>query len=142
MKYFLMLLISVSVNSFAKEHIVKMHTQKNSEMMIFDPEFIRVDIGDTIVFTPTSEDHNSKSILVPKEAKNWNSKDGETIKVTLDKEGLYAFECTNHAIMGMIGAVQVGKAVNKESFTSTLKTLESKLVMNKNRVQRILSNIR
>ena len=36
----------------------------------------------------------------------------ENISVTLNEEGVYVYQCTPHLILGMIGVIQVGEAVN------------------------------
>ena len=58
--------------------------------------------------------HNSESVegLIPAEASPWKGEINENISVTLNEEGVYVYQCTPHLILGMIGVIQVGEAVN------------------------------
>ena len=74
--------------------------------------FLKIKAGDEVIFSPKSKGHIPHSIYIPAGAKSWKGKISEEIKVNLDKEGVYIYECQNHGIMGMTGIIQVGKASN------------------------------
>ncbi len=80
--------------------------------------FIAVDVGDTITFVPSDASHNVQSIVVPEGAKTFNTQMGATVTLSFDQEGAYFYKCTPHFMLGMLGMVQVGNAVNKAAIES------------------------
>ena len=92
------LIITLAASLSAAEHEVKMLNFGDGGSMIFEPGFLKVNKGDTINFKSVDLAHNSEI--------------NENISVTLNEEGLYVYQCTPHLILGMIGVIQVGEAVN------------------------------
>lgn len=126
----------------AKIYQVKMLNKKNYENMIFDPNFLKVELGDEVEFVPTDKGHNSRAILVPKGAEKWQSKTDEIITVKFIKKGLYFYECQNHGIMGMVGLIQVGNDTsNFDDLVDLTDNYRKKLIMNKSRINGILVNL-
>lgn len=80
------------------------------ERFAFKPDLVQANPGDTIKFIPTDPGHNSASTegMIPEGAESWKGKIGEEISVTLDKEGTYAYHCTPHRTLGMVGLILVG----------------------------------
>lgn len=110
---------------FAAEHEIKMLNKGADGIMVFEPAFVKAAPGDTITFVATDPTHNAKSVLVPDGAKEFQTpgatmKKGEKASFVLDKEGVYVYECVPHTPMGMVGLVQVGKAVNADKATADL----------------------
>ena len=100
--------------SEGSEHTVKMLNSGDGGNMIFEPAVIKVSKGDTIHFKAVDMSHNSASIdaFMPSGASAWAGTMNQDISVTLDVEGVYVYQCDPHAMMAMIGVVQVGEAVN------------------------------
>lgn len=97
----------------AAEHVVKMLNTGKDGAMVFEPAFVKVAVGDTVVFTPTEKAaHNSASLLLPAGAKPWKGAPDVEVKVKLEKEGIYLYACEPHKVMGMVGVIQAGKPVN------------------------------
>ncbi len=98
--------------AFAADHTI------NAEARVFNPDIIYIAPGDTVGFTNMTS-HNSVSIegLIPDGATPWAGGLGESIKLTLDKEGVYAYVCQPHIGFGMMGLIVVGKPVNLEAAT-------------------------
>lgn len=109
--------------------------------MIFEPMFLNIKIGDTLKFVHRDKGHTSESLLTPKGAGGWKGRNDEEISVTLNEEGLYIFHCQNHGIMGMIGAVQVGRGVNLDEAREFLRKHKSKIVLRKERVDKLLDKL-
>ena len=108
---------------------VKMWTiSPSGEKNVFSPNFVKINIDDTITFVSTQKTHNSTSLkkTLPKGAKKWKSKINKDLTVTFKTEGLYGYKCTPHAGLGMVGIVQVGKAINKKKFAKGMKKIPGK----------------
>ena len=128
----------------AEDFEVKMvNADASGQVMVFDPPFIRANIGDTVTFLPTDMLHNSQSVpgLIPSSASSWNGGMNEKITVELNAEGVYVYQCTPHIALGMIGVIQVGSPTNIRDVKESISSLESMIVMNKERVQQYLAKV-
>ena len=127
----------------AATHTVKLLTTgTNSQMMVMEPAYLAVEVGDSVVFTPSDSTHNVESFAIPAGATPFNSAMGQPVTITFDKEGAYFYKCTPHFMLGMIGMIQAGSAVNKSEVTASWKALEAQVVMNKERGQALLSSLK
>lgn len=109
--------------------------------MVFEPDFVIAQPGDTIKFVPTNTGHNVKSFAVPKGANPFTSKLNEIFEVKLEQQGVYLYYCPPHLMMGMVGMIQVGKAENLVEIKQKASRLDSKIVMNKERVEQVLKRV-
>ena len=100
-------LFLLTVPAFAAEHTVKMLNNGAGGMMIFEPAVLSVNKGDTVKFIASDMSHNSVSVFTPPGATPWRGKMNEEISITLDTPGVYIYECTPHAMMAMVGVIQV-----------------------------------
>lgn len=108
----------------------------------FEPSFVKADVNDTIVFIPTNPGHNSRSLLIPSGAQDWKSSFNKEFRVKLEKEGVYLYVCDAHKSMGMVGVVQVGKAVNLEEARKKATEESAAMVMNKDRYTKALDQVK
>ena len=134
MKYLLLCIFSLS--TFAAEYEIQMINSKGK--MRFEPTFLKVEKGDTVKFNPINKGHNSKSVYTPVGADSWDGKTSKSISVVLKKDGVYIYECKNHAIMGMAGIIQVGSPKNMDDAKEFLQKYKKKFVMNKKRLDGLL----
>ena len=138
-------LIALLTSFVAAENFdVKMvNADASGQVMVFDPPFIKANVGDTVTFLPTDMLHNSQSVpgLIPSSANSWNGAMNEKITVELNVEGVYVYQCTPHIALGMIGVIQVGSPTNIDDVRNSVSSLESMIVMNKERVQQYLSQV-
>lgn len=139
MKLIFMMMCFLSFITMAKEYKVQILNSNNGQTMVFEPSFLQIEVGDKVTFVPTDPGHNSTSVFAPSEAKGWKGDDGEKLSVSFDKEGVYIYECTNHAIMGMIGFIQVGKSHNLVEAKKFYDEFKKKFVMNKERYDKVLN---
>ena len=148
-KKFVVLLLIFSIgNVFAKEHQVKMLNGSAPDMFVFEPAVLKINKGDTVTWTGDAM-HNSASIneMLPKGAKPWmgklTKKAGEkSISVKFDIEGLYGYNCTPHAMFGMVGLLIVGNTSgNSEAAKTAAKKIEAKFAAGKGRFTKYLSEI-
>ena len=141
---FLTLLLSFNLFAVGKNYEVHMLNQGSEGYMVFEPSVIKIQKGDSITFKATDAAHNSASIdgMIPAGAKVWNSKLSQDITVTFDVEGIYGYQCTPHAMMAMIGLIQVGENKdNLESVKAAAQKFKATFVMNQDRFDNYLSQL-
>ena len=141
---FLTLLLSFNLFVVGKNYEVQMLNQGSEGYMVFEPSVIKIQKGDSITFKATDAAHNSASIdgMIPAGAKVWNSKLSQDITVTFDVEGIYGYQCTPHAMMAMIGLIQVGENKdNLESVKAAAQKFKATFVMNQDRFDNYLSQL-
>ena len=87
--------------------------------------------------------HNSASIdgMLPDGAAAWSGAMNTDISVTLDTEGIYVYQCDPHAMMAMIGVIQVGEATNMDDIKQASNSYKSSFIMNTNRIDDYLSQL-
>ena len=132
--------VALSVGS---EHIVKMLNAGEGGNMIFEPAVLKVSLGDTIHFKAVDMSHNSATIdgLIPEGASAWSGVINEDISITLNTEGVYVYQCDPHAMMAMVGVIQVGEAVNMEEVSNKAETFKSNFMLNSERLSGYLAQL-
>ncbi|MBL4766764.1 MAG: pseudoazurin [Rhodobacteraceae bacterium] len=103
--------------AFAETFEVKMLNKGEAGSMVFEPAFLNVAAGDTVVFLPTDKGHNVESIkgMLPDGVDKFKSKMNKEFSITFETEGVYGIKCTPHYAMGMVGLIQVGDPINLEA---------------------------
>ena len=129
--------------SEGSEHEVKMLNMSSAGSMVFEPPVLKVSVGDTIHFKSVDLSHNSASIagMIPDGASSWSGGMNQDISVTLDTEGVYVYQCDPHAMMAMVGVIQVGNPVNLEAVKSEAGSKKAGFVMNQSRLDEYLSQL-
>lgn len=120
---------SLAAGAAGAEHTINLINPEGP--MRFDPEFLQIAPGDTVIF-PGTLDHDSDSIRggIPEGAESWNGTMDEDVRLTLTVEGLYAFKCTPHYSEGMVGLIQVGEgAPNAEAIAALKMSAKAKARM-------------
>lgn len=104
-------------SALAETYEVKMLNKGAAGSMIFEPDFVAAQPGDTIRFIATDKGHNVESIkgMLPDGVKKFKSKMNKDFDLVVETEGLYGLKCTPHIGMGMVALIQVGKASNLEA---------------------------
>ena len=90
--------------------IIEMLNKRGKEKMLYGQDVARVDVGQTITWTPDSKGHNVQFVSVPEGVEKVKSKLSKEFSYTFEQEGVYLYVCTQHASMGMIGVVVVGES--------------------------------
>ncbi len=82
--------------------------------MVFEPAFVSVKPGDTVVFKATDPSHDAETIpgMLPAGATPFKGKMSQDVSVTFSKAGVYGVKCNPHFGLGMVALVQVGKPTN------------------------------
>jgi len=129
--------------SEGSEHIVKMLNAGDGGNMIFEPAVIKVSKGDTIHFKAVDLAHNSATIegMIPAGASSWASALSQDVSITLDSEGIYVYQCDPHAMMAMVGVIQVGEAVNMSEIKEAAEQHKSSFMLNTDRLSGYLSQL-
>tara|TARA_B100000427_G_scaffold70902_1_gene57141 strand:+ start:2301 stop:2732 length:432 start_codon:yes stop_codon:yes gene_type:complete len=123
-KLFLIIFFSLFSSEFAiaADQTVEMLNRLNKESMVFEPKIVRVNVGDTVLWKATDKGHNVEFIKkgVPDGVEKFKSKYNKDTEYKFNIPGIYAYWCTPHKNMGMIGFVVVG---NDKSNLDEIKKL-------------------
>ena len=133
----------LAASAFAAEHVVNMLNQGKEGTMVFEPSYLRAAVGDTVVFKPTQVGaHYSASLALPAGAKPWRGEADKEFRVKLEKEGVYAYICEPHKVMGMAGVIQVGKPVNLAAVREVALKEQASWAMNKDRFDKAFAQVK
>ena len=96
--------------SFAADEIVEMLNKSGKESMVYSKKIVRINVGDTVLWKATDKGHNVEFIKggVPEGVEKFKSKFNKDTEYKFSIPGIYAYWCTPHKNMGMIGFVVVG----------------------------------
>tara|TARA_Y100000004_G_scaffold195022_1_gene261029 strand:- start:183 stop:581 length:399 start_codon:yes stop_codon:yes gene_type:complete len=116
------------VSANAADMTIEMLNKRDKERMVYSEDIARIDVGDTLTWVPTSKGHNVHFIAGPD---GWKlpkkSKNNAEVSITFDTPGVYLYQCTPHATMGMIAFVVVGED------TSNLADIEKMKIRGKSK---------
>ncbi|MEO0336311.1 MAG: pseudoazurin [Pseudomonadota bacterium] len=129
----------LSVTALGKTIEVKMLNNGVDGMMVFEPAFVRADVGDTVKFVLTDQAHASSSVFTPDGAKTWAGEINQGVSTVVDKEGVYIYECLPHAALAMVGVIQAGNATNVEAAKKFATTYAKKFAANGERLEKYLA---
>lgn len=137
----MLVVLSLTSVAHAKDWQVKMLSYGEKGPMVFEPDFIQAQVGDTVTFVPTQPGHHVQSYVTAPEQDAWSSKLNEAYQITLSHEGINLYYCPPHLMMGMVGLIQVGAPVNLETVQNQYLELRKKIALNPERVDLILDNL-
>ena len=103
-------LLFLTSNSFAADVTIEMLNKLGNESMVYSEKIVRVNVGDTVFWKSTNPGHNVEFIKggVPEGVDKFKTKFSKDAEYTFTIPGIYAYWCTPHKSMGMIGFVVVG----------------------------------
>ena len=115
---------------------VEMLNRLDKESNVFEPKIVRVNTGDTVLWKANDKGHNVEFIKkgVPDGVGKFKSKYNKDVEYKFEVPGIYAYWCTPHKNMGMIGFVVVGDdksnldAIKKLRFSSKSKKIAPGLI--------------
>ena len=116
-------ILSISVPASAADQTIEMLNKLEKENMVFSKKIVNVDIGDTVFWKATKPGHNVEFIKggVPEGVGKFKSKLSKDTEYKFEIPGIYAYWCTPHKGMGMIGFVIVG---NDKSNLESVKNIK------------------
>jgi pseudoazurin len=124
----------------AADHVVSM---LNTGPMVFEPSYVRVAVGDTVIFKPVQPGgHNAMSLLVPDGAQPFNSGIDQETRVKIEREGVYLYLCQPHKPMGMVGVIQAGKPVNLAAARVAATKEQATFALGKDRFDKALAQVK
>ena len=137
-KYFasLIILTSFSTIAFAANETIEMLNKQGNELMVYSKKVVKINVGDTIFWKATDKGHNVEFIKggVPEGVDKFKSKYNIDVEYTFTIPGIYAYWCTPHKNMGMIGFIVVGgdksnlEAIKKIRFSAKSKKIAPDLI--------------
>ena len=96
--------------------IEMLNKRDDGAKMVYGTDIARVEVGTSITWIPAQKGHNVEFIAGPD---GWKapkkSKINEEVTITFGTPGIYLYQCTPHATMGMIALVVVGDGDNDVS---------------------------
>ena len=111
-KYFISIIILTifSTNVFAASETIEMLNKQGKESMVYSKKIVNVNVGDTVFWKATTKGHNVEFIKggYPEGVEKFKSKMNKDAEYKFTVPGIYAYWCTPHKSMGMIGFVVVG----------------------------------
>jgi pseudoazurin len=111
MRLILLILLSLwSGLAIAADSTIEMLNKLDKEYMVFSEKLVYIDSGDTVFWKATDKGHNVEFVkgAVPTGVKAFKSKLNVDTEYKFSIPGIYAYWCTPHKTMGMIGFVVVG----------------------------------
>ena len=129
-KFFtLIFVLFISQSAFAADQTIEMLNKLGKENMVYSKKIVKIDIGDTVFWKSTKPGHNVEFIKggVPEGVGKFRSALSKDTEYKFEIPGIYAYWCTPHKGMGMIGFVVVG------SDKSNLESIKSIRYMGKSK---------
>tara|TARA_Y100000590_G_scaffold115256_1_gene131452 strand:+ start:231 stop:656 length:426 start_codon:yes stop_codon:yes gene_type:complete len=125
MKKLIILFLSFTIahSAFAADETIEMLNKLGKEHMVYSKKIVNIEIGDTVFWKATTPGHNVEFIKggVPESVEKFRSKINKDTQYKFEIPGIYAYWCTPHKGMGMIGFVVVG---NNKSNLETIKKIK------------------
>ena len=137
MRYLLILTITLWTSlSYAADVTIEMLNKLDNEYMVFSQKIVKVDLGDTVFWKSTDPGHNVEFIKggVPEGVAKFKSKLSKDTEYKFTIPGIYAYWCTPHKGMGMIGFVIVGndlsnmESIIKVKYSGKAKKIAKELI--------------
>ena len=129
-------IIFITATSFAVDTTVEMLNKQGKETMVFSQKIVKINIGEKVFWKATHKGHNVEFIKggVPEGVEKFKSKFNKDVEYKFDIPGIYAYWCTPHKSMGMIGFIVVGddksnlEAIKAIRFSGKSKKLAPDLI--------------
>ena len=118
-----LMLLSITSLSYGATETIEMLNKLGKESMVYSKKGVKIDVGETILWKATTKGHNVEFIKggTPEGVEKFKSKMNKDVEYTFQIPGIYAYWCTPHKSMGMIGFVIVG---NDKSNIDKIRTLK------------------
>ena len=139
MRFFIILLFGILFSNFAaaEDKTIEMLNKLDKRNMVFSLEIVKINSGDTVFWKATDKGHNVEFISkngIPAGVDKFKSKVGKDAEFTFTLPGIYAYWCTPHKTMGMIGFVVVDNdlsnldSIKKVKFLGKSKKIAATLI--------------
>jgi len=139
MRFFIILLFGILFSNFvaAEDTTIEMLNKLDKRNMVFSLEIVKINSGDTVFWKAIDKGHNVEFISkngIPAGVDKFKSKVGKDTEFTFTLPGIYAYWCTPHKTMGMIGFVIVDNdlsnldSIKKVKFLGKSKKIAAPLI--------------
>lgn len=117
---FAMVCISVAPVSAADHTVEMLNDGGDGQYMVFKPEVLKVEVGDTVTFKPTDPGHNAQTMteIWPEGAEEFKGEIGQEVSYKVEKPGVYGVKCLPHYMMGMMMLIVAGDPENADQVES------------------------
>ena len=111
-------LLALTTSACAQTHEVLMKNRGSAGPMVYEPDYLEIQPGDTVKFIRKHKSHNAASIaeLSPAGYPGFIGKIDEEIAVKYDDAGFYGIKCTPHYAQGMVMLIKVGDATLPDTY--------------------------
>ena len=102
---------------------IDMLNRLGKEINVYSKKIVNVNVGDTVFWKSVNPGHNVEFIKggIPAGVEKFKSKYNKDTSYTFNTPGIYAYWCTPHKSMGMIGFIVVG---NDKSNLDSIKKIK------------------
>ena len=122
--------------AIAADQTIEMLNKLGKEHMVYSKKIVKIDIGDTVFWKSIKPGHNVEFIKggVPEGVGKFKSALSKDTEYKFEIPGIYAYWCTPHKGMGMIGFVVVGndkgnlEAIKKIKYLGKSKKIAQELI--------------
>ena len=116
-------ILLISQSSFAADQTIDMLNKLGKEHMVYSQKIVNIEVGDTVFWKAKTKGHNVEFIKggTPEGVEKFKSKINKDAEYKFNISGIYAYWCTPHKGMGMIGFVVVG---NDKSNLEAVKNIK------------------
>ncbi len=121
--YISLLILFVSQSALSADETIEMLNKLGKEHMVYSKKIVKIEVGDTVFWKSKTPGHNVEFIKggVPSGVEKFRSPISKDTEYTFKIPGIYAYWCTPHKGMGMIGFVIVG---NDKSNLDAIKNIK------------------
>ena len=132
----LFLILFFAQSAFAADQTIEMLNKLGKEHMVYSKKIVNIEVGDTVFWKATTPGHNVEFIKsgTPEGVEKFRSSVSKDAQYKFEIPGIYAYWCTPHKGMGMIGFVVVGnnksnlEAVKKLKYMGKSKKIAEELI--------------
>ena len=129
-------ILLISQSSFAADQTIDMLNKLGKEHMVYSQKIVNIEVGDTVFWKAKTKGHNVEFIKggTPEGVEKFKSKINKDAEYKFNIPGIYAYWCTPHKGMGMIGFIVVGndksnlEAIKKIKFMGKSKKIAQELI--------------
>ena len=93
---------------FSQTLEIDMLNKLGKEKMLYSVKVAKIDVNQKIIWRSKTKGHNVEFIGMPEGVKKFKSKINKDVEYEFKIHGIYLYQCSPHAAMGMIGLIVVG----------------------------------
>ena len=136
-------ILSITTCAVAKKVTIEMLNNSEAGIMVFEPAVVKVELGDEVIFKSTDPGHQVTFIDGPTGYGGpWQSELSQDFTIVPKVPGTYSYICPPHLLMGMIGVLQVGSAVNVQAAEKAFSEQSKNIQLNKDRLASYIKDLK